>query len=171
MANNSASLSLKGEKGYLAAIAIALVIVAASVAGYLITHQPQGDLGYNTLYLLDSNNQATDYPNVLVTNFNSTFTVPVTVTNHMVKAQDYELQIKITQSALYFPVDAPANSTYSFSLKVDEVWQTQAPITINQPGNYAVVFELWSKDSGADTAYSFTGNFNTLNLQVVPNQN
>jgi uncharacterized membrane protein len=159
------SFNLNSDKGFIAAIAIALVIVASIVAGYYALNRPAPS-GYSTLYLLDAQNQAVNYPDVLVANRNSTFNMQVVVENHMAKPQDYQLQVKIIQNVVSFPVNAPANSTYERSLADTESWENQVPITINQPGSYAVVFELWSKNEG-ESAYSFTDNFCVLNLQVV----
>ena len=44
--------------------------------------RPQAE-PYNTIYLLDANKKAVDYPEVLVANQNSTFNVYVDVENHM----------------------------------------------------------------------------------------
>ena len=159
------SFNLNSEKGYVAAIAVALVIVASVVVGYYVLNRPVPS-GYSTLYLLDAQNQAVNYPDMLVANRNSTFNVQVVVENHMAKPQDYQLQIKITQNVVSFPVNGPANSTCEKSLADTETWENQVPITINQPGSYSVVFELWSKNIEND-AYGFSNNFCVLNLQVI----
>ena len=75
-------IGLDDEKGYAVAIFLALIIVSAIVAGYYVVFRPQAE-PYNTIYLLDANRKADDYPEVLVANQNSTFIVYVNVENHM----------------------------------------------------------------------------------------
>ena len=75
-------IGLNEEKGYAVAIFLALIIVSATVIGYYVVFRPQAE-PYNTIYLLDANKKAVDYPEVLVANQNSTFNVYVNVENHM----------------------------------------------------------------------------------------
>ncbi len=159
---------INNEKRVIAAIAITLIIVASVVAAVYIWYRPKPS-GYSTIYLLDAQNQAVNYPHTLVINHNSSLNVPVVVENHKGSMQDYQLQVKIVQSTGSFPVDTPANSTYEKQLNDLETWENQVPISINQPGDYSVVFELWSKGT-EETAYTFTHNFCVLHLQVVADE-
>ncbi len=161
------SFNLSSEKGVVVAIAIALVIVASVVAVVYVQNR-SGSSGYSTLYLLDAQNQAVNYPDVLVINQNSSFNIMTVVENHLSKPQDYQLQVKITQDTVSFPVNTPAYSTYEKLLDDSKTWENQVPISISQPGSYSVVFELWSKNTG-DDAYVFTNNFCVLHLQAVSN--
>ncbi len=161
---------INNEKRVIAAIAITLIIVASAVAAVYVWYRP-GASGYSTLYLLDAQNQAVNYPHTLVINYNSSINVPVVVDNHMDKEQYYQVQVKIVQTTGAFPVDTPANSTYEKRLNDLETWENQVPISINQPGDYSVVFELWSKGTGTEeTTYTFTHNFCVLHLQVVADE-
>ncbi|MCL5949395.1 MAG: DUF1616 domain-containing protein, partial [Candidatus Bathyarchaeota archaeon] len=74
-------IGLNEEKGYAVAIFLALIIVSATVLGYYVVLRPQAE-PYNTIYLLDAQKKAIDYPEVLVANQNSTFNVYVDVVNH-----------------------------------------------------------------------------------------
>ena len=62
-------IGLNDEKGYGVAIFLALIIVSATVIGYFsyIAYFAKPE-GYNTIYLLDSQKKAIDYPEVLVAN-------------------------------------------------------------------------------------------------------
>jgi uncharacterized membrane protein len=161
--NNSQTVTLKLEKGYIAAIAIALIVVSCVTAGYFILY-PAKPSGYNEMYLLDGQNQAVNYPQVLVANQNSSFNQEVLVTNHMTDEEHYQLQIKIVQDTTSFPVNAEANKTYEFPLDLDQSWSNQVPISINEPGAYSVVFELYSENG---ESYVFTNNFCVLHIDVV----
>ena len=61
--------------------------------------------GYSTIYVLDSQNKAANYPSVLVANQNSTFNVPVTVVNNMGGTVQYEVLVKITNDLTTLPVN------------------------------------------------------------------
>jgi len=166
MENNKTSrnFGLNSEKGYFAAVLIALIIVSGVIAVYYIQFKPAPS-GYNTIYLLDSQNKANDYPELLVANKNSTFNVPFVVENYMSQTEQYQVLLKITQNTLSFPVNAPANSTYEKTLSDGGIWQDSATVSINQVGNYSAVFELWILNN--ENVYEFSNNFCVLNLQVV----
>ena len=166
MENNKTSrnFGINSEKGYFAAVLIALIIVSIVIAVYYIQFKPAPS-GYNTIYLLDSQNKAIDYPELLVANKNSTFNVPFVVENHMSQTEQYQVLLKITQNTLSFPINAPANSTYEKTLSDGGIWQDSATVSINQVGNYSAVFELYVLNN--ENVYEFSNNFCVLNLQVV----
>jgi len=166
-------IGLSDEKGYIVAIFLVLIIVSAIVAGYFIAYflvlKPQPE-GYNTIYLLDSQKKAVDYPVTLVTNKNSTFNVWVGVKNDLGGSgnQTYQVLVKITQNLSTFPVDAQPNQTYNLSLANTATWQNQSTITLNQVGSYWVVFELWHYNADANVrAYEFTHDYCVLNIEVI----
>ena len=167
MENNktSSSFSLNSEKGYVAAIFIALIIVASIAVGYYFLNPPAHE-GYNTIYLLDSNNKAIDYPELAVANKNSTFNVQFVVENHMAQNESCQVLLKITKTTSLFPVDAPVSGTYEKSLEDGETWHDSATVSINQVGNYSVVFELWLYNQ-VDGVFEFSNNFCVLNIQVI----
>jgi uncharacterized membrane protein len=160
-------IGLNDEAGYAVAIFLALLIVSVTVIGYYAFLAPPTE-SYNTIYLLDANKKAADYPEVLVSNQNSTFNVYVNVENHMAKSASYTVQVKIVVNLpSNFPIDAqPAQVYETGSLSNNgKPWQTLATITENTVGNYSVVFELWQhKDDGS---LEFTNDYCNLNLQVV----
>ncbi|MCJ7793332.1 DUF1616 domain-containing protein [Candidatus Bathyarchaeota archaeon] len=164
--NIGRKIGLNDEKGYAVAIFLALVIVSALVAAYYLEFRPQPE-PYNTIYLLDSQKKAVDYPVALVANQNSTFNVWVGVVNNMGgrRNQTYQVLIKVTPNLLDFPVNTQPIQTYDISLANGASWQTLAAITQNQVGNYSVVFELWHQNSAG--AYEFTNDYSVLNIQVV----
>jgi uncharacterized membrane protein len=156
---------LDEEKGYVIAVVLALVIVAAIVAGYYIlgNHSPEE---YNTISLLDTQKQALNYPDVILTSQTSEFSVYVNVENHMNTHQNYRVHTKIAKN---LPASIPNGlevdpvDTYSFSLSPNETHQQLVTITEDTPGSYAVVFELWHD---TDSGYVFTQNYCVLHIQV-----
>lgn len=150
-------IGLNDETGYAVAIFLALLIVSATVIGYYAFLAPPAE-SYNTIYLLDANKKAVDYPEILVANQNSTFNVYVNVVNHMggTDKQTYQVQVKIGTQLL---------KTYDLSLRNGESWQDSALITLNQVGSYSVLFELSQKIK--DPNLQLTPNSCVLNISVI----
>ncbi len=160
-------IGLNEDKGYAVAIFLALIIVSATILGYYAVLRPQPE-GYNTIYLLDSQKKAVDYPDTLVANQNSTFSVYVDVENHMATSANYTVQVKIvTDLPAIFPIDTQPTQVYETgSLSNNgKPWQTMATITQNTVGNYSVVFELWQHQN--DGSLVFTQNICVLKTQVI----
>lgn len=163
-------IGLNDDKGYLVAILLALIIVSSIVAGYYLIIRPQPE-PYNTIYLLDANYKAVNYPEVLVVNQNSTTNVNVFVENHMGggENQTYQVQMKVTEHISTFPIDSQPIKVYDFSLSNGDRWSNSATITPNQAGSYSVVFELWWLNPESH-AYEFTHNSCVLNIEVITEQ-
>jgi len=160
-------IGLDEDRGYAVAIFLALIIVSATIAGYYLVLRPPAEQ-YNTIYLLDAQKRAVDYPEVLVANQNSTFSVYVNVENHMAIGASYQVQVKIVQNLpATFPLEIQPSQVIEMG-NIDNdgkpVQQT-ATITQNTPGSYSIVFELWEqKDDGS---LVFTQNYCVLNIQVT----
>ena len=152
-------IAINDEKGYVIAIFLVLIIVFSLVIGYFVVFRPQPE-GYNTINLLDSSQKdASNYPEVLVANQNSTFSVWITVENHMGTTEKYQVQTKIAQNPITFPINATATNTAEITLQNGQSWQELATVTKNEVGSYSVVFELWP--------YEFTHDYCVLNIQVI----
>lgn len=159
-------IGLNDEKGYLVPVFIALIVVIAFVGGYyLFLNSPPEP--YSTLYLLDSQKQAINYPQILIAGQNSTFTVNVDVVNHMNSEQTYQVQTKIVKNFMlnHNGVAAPTIDTYDVTLANDATNEHMVTVTENTMGNYAVVFELWLQKG--DGSYEFTQNYCVLNINVI----
>jgi len=167
--NIGEKIGLNDDKGYLLAIFLALIIIASLLLGYYVIYKPKHE-GYSTIYLLDAQNKAVDYPQVLVANQNSTFTVSFAVVNNMGWTTQYEVLVKITNDLTTVPVDAQPVGNYTMALGNGQTWQKTATITENQPGNYWVVFELWLYNTNPNVmAYQFNpyANYCDLPIQVI----
>ena len=157
-------IGLNDEKGYAVAIFLVLIIVSALVASYYLLFNTK-PAGYNTIYLLDAQKQAVNYPITFVANQNSTFNLWVGVVNNMGGDQTYQVLVKITSNLSGFPVNVQPTQTHDLNLKNTATCQTKSTITLNQVGNYWVVFELWHKNSAG--TYDFTSDEASLNIQVT----
>lgn len=157
-------IGLNDDKGVAVGIFLALVIIALMLGGYYAFFRPTPE-GYNTMYILDGQNNAVNYPQTLVANQNSTFSVPVTVVNNMGWTSKYEVLVKVTDSFTSSPVNAQPIQNYTVTLKNGQSWQKNVAVAENQPGNYWVVFELWQIDGSG--SYQFTSNYCVLPIQVV----
>lgn len=159
-------IDLNDEESYKLPIAIALIVVIITVFAvfYYFASLPPEE--YNTMYLLDSEGMAIDYPCVLVANQNSTFSISVNVENHMHSKQTYQVRTKIVEHFMLTSdgVDAPSVHTYEVTIESMERNQNTVTITENNVGNYAVVFELWRLEEGN---FTFTYNYCVLYIQVI----
>jgi uncharacterized membrane protein len=159
-------LKMDNNNGYAVSVLIALILVSILVASYYVLLRPP-QKGYMTIYLLDSQKKALNYPELLVVNQNNTFNVWVEVENHMGKSQYSEILLKVTNDTIpLFPFKADANATYVRTLENGETWETLSTIAINEPGNYSVIFELWIYDEKVGEL-QFSGNVCVLNIAVV----
>jgi hypothetical protein len=103
--------------------------------------------------VLNSNKEARDYPENLVAGVNSTFSVYVTVENHMQQTlQNATVFIKIApDNNVTLPLTVEPVQTLSNQLKDGQSWESKATITLNDQGDYLVVFELWTPNNGTLT--------------------
>jgi uncharacterized membrane protein len=158
-------LGLNEEKGFAVAIFLALLIVSVAGLSYFVWFSPPAE-PYNSIYLLDSNKKALDYPETLVANQNSTFNVYVDVENHLGKTASYQVQVKITKNLSTFPIDVPPSQLYEINgLENGKTGENVATITENEVGSNSVVFELWQQNLAG--TFEFTHNYCVLNIQVI----
>lgn len=143
------------------------MIASILLVTFLVFDQP-AQKPYMTIYLLDSNRKAADYPEFLVANVNSTFSVYVDVENFNGKTVNgAEVLVKITnETNSVFPLDVNATQTFTGNVQNAATWENIATISINNPGNYLVDFELWTPNQTG--ALQFSGNFCVLNVQIAP---
>ena len=159
------ALNTGDEKGIIAAVAVALIVVAGVVAGYYVYHllfePPEG---YTTIYLLDANGQAVDYPDTLIVNQN--YRLNVWVENHLGQTQAFEVQLKVTNESMsLFPAEIAPINIYTKTLANGEAWETQATVTLHETGSHSIIFELWLDDTGT---LRFTENAIVFNVDAVP---
>ena len=152
------------KDAYTIAVAIALVLASVLLVTYYVKLPVQN--GYTTIYLLDSNRTAADYPEYVVANVNSTFHVYVDVENHLNDTMDNaQVQVKlVSDQNPTFPLNANATQTFNGTVQKEATWEIPVTVSLNQPGKYLVAFELWIPNRGV---LEFSGNFCVLNVQVA----
>ncbi len=142
------SLNLKSNhNSYVISVAVALLIASVLLGVYYVLLRPPQE-GYMTIYLLDSQRKATNYPERVVNGVNSTFSVYVDVENHMGNATECQVLMKVTRNMNpTFPVAVNATETFSGTLKDGEIWENVATVSLDQAGDYLIFFELWTPNA------------------------
>lgn len=161
----SSNLPLESNKnGYALAIAITLLVASVLLGIYYVTLPPAQE-GCMTIYLLDHQRKAVNYPERLVNGENNTFSVYVTVENHVGVNQSCQVQVKvISELNPTFPVDTNATLTFNGTVENRAKWENVATLSLNETGDYLVVFELWIPNH---EVFEYSGIFCLLNVQVV----
>ena len=133
------------NKGLIIPVILSIIFVTSLLVGYyLLSNAPPE--GFSSIYILDAQKKTEAYPELVIINENNTFNVIIGVENHLGKKQSYEVQQKLTEKPiLTFPISEKPQSTYSKTLDHKETWETLVSTTINEPGNYSLVFELYVK--------------------------
>jgi uncharacterized membrane protein len=161
-------LNFKNNKdGYAISIVIALLVGSVLLGYYYANSQPKQE-GYLTIYLLNSQKNASDYPEFLVSKVNSTFSVYVVVENHEGESVNAQVQVKVVKDTNpSFPVmDVDPDPVFNGTIPNEKTWENAVTIPLNDPGNYLVVFELWTS-TGNSGALEFSNDFCVLNVQVI----
>jgi uncharacterized membrane protein len=158
---------LINNKGYTVAVAFALIVVFSLLMGYYLISVLSPPEGYSTIYMLDyPQKKAIDYPELLIVNENNTFNVWIVVENHMRTRQSCEVLQKVIADMIpSFPVETDVESSYAQTIENGEAWETLAEVSINEPGSYSVIFELWIYDETG--ALEFSHDYCVLNIEVV----
>ena len=160
--------SLINNKGYTVAVAFALIVVFSLLVGYYLISVLPSPEGYSTIYMLDyPQKKAIDYPELIVVNENNTFNVWIVVENHLGAKHSCEvLQKMIGDMIPSFPVETDVQKSYAQTIENGETWETISEVSVNEPGSYSVIFELWIYNDETD-ALEFSHNYCVLNIEVV----
>lgn len=121
-----------------------------------------------SISLLDSQKKASNYPKFLVNGVNNTFSVYVEVENHMEKTINAQILVKVTENKIYSApiISITPLASYNATMDTKATWEEIATITLDNPGNYLIFFELWISDQDMER-YQFSNNYSVLNIQVV----
>lgn len=150
------------------AVAVVLIFVFSLLVGYYFYVHRLLPEGYTTIYVLNyQEKKAVDYPELVVINKNNTFNVWVEVENHMGALQSCEVLQKVVNNMVpSFPVEAIAEKNYTQTVENGKTWEIPATVTINEPGSYSVIFELWIWNEQAGT-HQFTYNYCVLKIDAI----
>ena len=167
------NFDLKSNKNaYAVAVTVSLLLASVLLVTFYVFDRPE-QTPYTTIYLLDSNHKAADYPELTVANVNSTFSIYVDAENHLGRTlAEAQVLVKITNNTnQQFPLtNINATQTFTGTIQNGETWENIATISLNDPGRYMVVFELWIPDQ-VTSVMQFSGNYCVLNVQVAPQDN
>ena len=146
MSKSNRIFDFDGNKGTIVPVVLSIIFISSLLVGYyLLSNAPPE--GFSSIYILDAQKKTESYPEFVIINENNTFNVNVGVKNHMGKKQSYEIQQKLTKDPiLTFPINENPENIYFKTLESQEIWETLITTTINNPGNYSLVFELYLKD-------------------------
>ena len=159
------NLKLINNEGYLLPVAIVLLFVFSLVIGYYVVSMADPE-EYTTIYVLDAQKNAIDYPELLVTSQNSTFKVWLGVVNHMNAQRSFRILEKVTgEKILSYPVEAEVKNSFEITLEKGEVWENEVEVSFNEPGSFSLIFELYIYSESAGPVFSY--NYCVLNLDVV----
>lgn len=159
---------LNNKKGPIVPIALAIIFISIIILGYYFLILAAPPEGFSSIYLLDEQKKTESYPEFLIINQNNTFNLWVGVENHMGSEQTFEIQQKLTKDPiLRFPINEEAKNKFSKTLQNQELWEIMVTTTISDPGNYSLVFELYSKENGEKVVNNTEPvNYVLLNIQV-----
>ncbi len=152
-------------------MAIALLIASILLVVYFVALMPPPDR-YTTIYVLDEQGTTNNLPEYVVAGVNSTFAVKVDVANNMGRTlPNAQVQVKITSRE---NPTIPANSNaiilnFTGTIPEGDTWENNATVSLTQPGDFLVVFELWLPGMDSSTPLQFSGNYCVLSVQVASN--
>lgn len=156
-------LSTGDDKGIIIAVAVALIVIAAVVAGYYLVFHPAPE-GYVNIYVLDAQGKAVNYTETLVVNQPTTYNV--SVVNHNGAALQCELQVKVTnQTIALFPTNINPVSVYDKAVANGETWEQEAVVTLHETGSHEIIFELWTRNGAG--VLEFFANGPVLNVDAI----
>ena len=152
-------LGVDEEKMILVTVLSAIVVIAGILVYTSLTPPPREN--FVSIYILNSERKAYNYPKLLVLGKNNTFQLTVGVENSMNRIEYSVIQAKIST------VSQPEETTASFEriLLNEEKWEIPVIMTLNKTGTYTITFELWLYD---EMKAVFTNpTFCSLRLEVI----
>ena len=148
------------EKTITVAILAAIIILAGLLVYISLTPAPQET--FVSIYLLDSEKKAENYPQLLVLGKNNTFLLWVGVENFMGRIEYSSVLVKVdNETGQADP--SPLEPVYRFEkvLLNKETWEFPITMTINQTGEHKVIFELWLFNE-LENVFSYSRRVNIL---------
>ena len=164
----------KTDEGYVVSVALALVFASVLLVFYLVVMWPPSS-EYLSISMLDSEKGTLNYPEVLVIDKNNTFSLWIGIENHMGNQSWCQVRVEGTNKYAEVPVKAgdPSPSVSSSLDRSDKRlengarWEISANLTISEPGDYLVLFELWWSEDLTVSDYEFSEKICALSLEVL----
>jgi len=156
------------EKTTIVAV-LAAIIILVGLLVYVSLTPPQKE-PVISLYLLDSEKKAENYPQLLVLGKNNTFLLWIGVENFMGRIE-YSSVLVMVDDGTGHTNPSPLEPVYRFEkvLLNKETWEFPITISINQTGQHRIVFELWLFDE-LDNVFSYSRSWCSIWLDVIESQ-
>lgn len=153
------------KSNYALSITIALVLaLALLIYSYIAFMKPNE---FISLYVLDWQKEAKDYPELLVIGENNTCRLWVVVENHMERSVSCKVLLKITNSPIQsIPLPTEGKESYVRVIDKGEKWENPIEVLFNETGDFYMIFELWIWNEKTGE-FEFSDNFCVLNLKVI----
>ena len=130
------------EKTITVAILVAIIILAGLLVYMSFTPAPQETV--ISIYYLDSEKKADNYPQLLVLGENNTFLLWVGVENFMGRIEYSSVLVKVDDGTGHVdPSPIEPVKRFEKVLLNKETWEFPMTMTINQSGKHRIIFELW----------------------------
>ena len=151
------------ERTIFVALFLALIAFGALLS-YTALNPPQ-QAGFVSLYVLDDNKMAINYPQSFVIGKNNTLSLWVGVGNFMGETQRCSVLVKVVNGTVQAePVPVDSVKSYEKILPDRETWEFSMTMTLNQTGKYRVFLELWL--SKEPTGFVYSGS-NSIGVDVT----
>jgi hypothetical protein len=119
-----------------------------------------------SIYYLDSEKQAENFPKTVILGENSTISLWVGVENYMGTTNAFLVEIMIDDGNGDVPSSVEPIERKEETLLDEKVWEFEVMITINQLGSRRIIFELWSFDNEKND-FVFSGNWVSLSVEAI----
>ncbi|MGB9854750.1 MAG: hypothetical protein ACPLRY_08125, partial [Candidatus Bathyarchaeales archaeon] len=147
-------VKLSDRNVYVVSIMLALAVVTPLlIYSYISVRKTDGSISFS---VLDPWKKAEKYPELLVIGQNNTCHLWLLVENDMEENVSCKVLLKITSTPIStFPVLTEANESYEVKIESGKKWEKPINITIEEPGDFHLIFELWvyDKEKGEFTFY------------------
>jgi uncharacterized membrane protein len=160
-----AEKSASEERIVIVAVLAALIVVSGLLI-YVSLTSPIPET-FASVYILNSEGKAGDYPELLVLGRNNTFSLRVGVENFMGRVEHGIVYVKVANGT-DLSGTLPEETMMSFEriLVNQETWEFPLTLTLDEVGVYRVTFELWLYDE-LESVFVYSNVMSGLWLEVV----
>jgi uncharacterized membrane protein len=145
---------------------LAALIVVSGLLIYVSLTPPIPET-FASVYIVNSQGKADDYPELLVLGRNNTFSLRVGVENFMGRVEHGVVYVKVVNGT-DLGGTLPEETVMSFEriLVNQETWEFPIALTLDEIGVYRVTFELWLYDE-MESVFVYSNVMSGLWLEVV----
>jgi uncharacterized membrane protein len=153
------------EKTIAVAVLSAIIILAGLLVYISLT--PARQETFASIYLLNSEKKAENYPQLLVLGENNTFLLWVGVENFIGRIEYASVLVKVGDGTVQAdPSPLEPVKRFEKILLNKETLEFPVIMTVNQSGKCRIIFELWLFDE-LENVFSYSGNWCSIWFDVV----